>query len=264
MRRCVVAAAICCAAGAIALSGCSSSVDGAAHAGSTVAAPGSAAPPGTVLSGPRTSVSRTATAIPGVPGSVLPASPGAQESVGSVPEPDSGTGLPFGEPPPSQAPAATNGGSPASPTGAGLDDVSARWFTTYCRGLSEIAQYNSLNTTGLALPALTEARVAAYSGISLGASTTVGILQATQPPTFVGGPELEASVVRRFSVFADVYGRAALSLQAAAPQTEAELQAAVSAIEQEAAASVPDSTVEVDPAVLTAAKQLPDCQAVLN
>jgi hypothetical protein len=128
----------------------------------------------------------------------------------------------------------------------------------------EIALYNTLDTSGLTLPALLDARVAAYSGISNSALTTVGVLQATPPPTFAGGSALEASVVRRFAVFADVYGRGALSLQAAAPQTEAALQAAVSAIEQEAAASIPDSMAEVDAVVLAAARQLPECQAVLK
>ena len=268
MRRSVIAATVFCVALAGGTSGCSSSVDGSAQAGTSATVRTAGGP----TSGGSTSGS-SAGSRPGSTSDAPGSATGSADSAVSEPgSPDAGTGpppsgtdLPFAESPPSRPPASPLPSDPAAaPDVAALDEASANWFRVYCAGTAEIGQYNALNTSGLELPALKEARVAAYSGISISASTTVGLLQATAPPTFVGGGDLEESAVKRFSAISDIYGRAALSVQASTPQTEADLEALVSAIEQQAAASIPNSMAQVSAGVLAAAKRLPECQAVLN
>ena len=61
-----------------------------------------------------------------------------------------------------------------------------------------------------------------------------------------------------------MYGKGAQTITALAPSSEDDLKRAIDAIEKEASDAQPSTMADVDPAVLAAAKELPDCQKVLN
>jgi len=61
-----------------------------------------------------------------------------------------------------------------------------------------------------------------------------------------------------------VYGKGAQTITALAPSSEADLKTAIDAIEKEASDAQPSTMAGIDPAVLSAATELPECQKVLN
>lgn len=156
------------------------------------------------------------------------------------------------------APTAISSGAPAI-----LDEASENWFTTYCLGAAEVAGYATQAPTGGSVAELQASVAAIYSDIAISASTSVGVLQATPAPTVDGGDDLQVHALQYFSFLSDVYGRGAVTIDGLTPTAESDLQAAVQAIEQEAAASAPTAMTGVDGAVLAAARMLPECQGVL-
>lgn len=156
---------------------------------------------------------------------------------------------------------ASGGTSSVAP--AVLDQDSEKWFTTYCLGAAEVALQAKQTPAGGTLAELQAGVAAIYGDIAISASTAVGVLRATPAPSIDGGDDLQVYALEYFSFLSDVYGRGAVTIDGLAPVAESDLQAAVQAIEQEAAASAPTPMAGVDAAVLAAAGALPQCQGIL-
>ena len=149
-------------------------------------------------------------------------------------------------------------------TSSGLDSDTEYWFTTFCDGITDLTQFASPDTTGQTL-AQAQATVAeAYTNISVSAATTVEILQLTPPPAVTNGEDLAKVAIERLSSLSSVYGKGAQTITALTPSSKADLTTAIDAIEKEASDAQPSTMADVDPAVLAAAKELPECQKVLN
>ena len=154
--------------------------------------------------------------------------------------------------------------SDSTDTSSGLDSDTEYWFTTFCQGISDLAQYASPDTSGQTLAQAQETVAEAYTNISVSAQTTVEILQLTPPPTVANGEDLAKAAIDRLSSLSSVYGKGAQTITALKPSNEADLKGAIDAIEKEASDAQPNTMADVDPAVLAAAKELPECQKVLN
>ncbi len=150
----------------------------------------------------------------------------------------------------------------AAPTA--LDATTEKWFTVFCGGAKDLQQYVSPDTRGQTVAEAQDTVIQTYTNISKSASTTVGVLQATRPPTVAGGDDLQSIAIERFTAVADVYGRGAQTVAALTPRSTSDLKSAVDAIEAEAKASTPDSMASVDPGVVAAARNLPACRDVLG
>ena len=145
-----------------------------------------------------------------------------------------------------------------------LDSDTEYWFTTFCQGVTDLTQYASPDTSGQTLAQAQQTVIDAYTNISVSAKTTVQILAQTPPPTVTNGDDLAKAATERLSSLSTVYGRGAQTVEALTPSTEDDLKKAIDAIEKEASDAQPSTFADVDPAVLAAAKELPDCQKVLN
>ena len=154
--------------------------------------------------------------------------------------------------------------SDSTDTSSGLDSDTEYWFTTFCQGISDLAQYASPDTSGQTLAQAQETVAEAYTNISVSAQTTVEILQLTPPPTVANGEDLAKAAIDRLSSLSSVYGKGAKTITALTPSGETDLKGAIDAIEKEASDAQPNTMADVDPAVLAAAKELPECQKVLN
>ena len=154
--------------------------------------------------------------------------------------------------------------SDSTDTSSGLDSDTEYWFTTFCQGISDLAQYASPDTSGQTLVQAQETVAEAYTNISVSAQTTVEILQLTPPPTVANGEDLAKAAIDRLSSLSSVYGKGAQTITALTPSSETDLKGAIDAIEKEASDAQPNTMADVDPAVLAAAKELPECQKVLN
>jgi len=149
-------------------------------------------------------------------------------------------------------------------TSSGLDSDTEYWFTTFCQGVNDLTQYASPDTTGQTLAQAQQTVVEAYTNISVSAQTTVAILQLTPPPAVTKGEDLAKAAIERLSSLSSVYGKGAQTIAALTPSSGDDLKSAIDAIEKEASDAQPSTMADVDPAVLAAAKELPDCQKVLN
>ncbi len=154
--------------------------------------------------------------------------------------------------------------SSGSAGAATLDATTEKWFTAFCDGATDLQQYVSPDTTGQTVAQAQDTVVRTYTNISKSASTTVGVLQATRPPTVPGGDDLQSIAIERFTAVSDVYGRGAQTIAALTPRSTSDLKSAVDAVEAEAKASTPDSMASVDPEVIAAARALPACKNVLG
>ena len=154
--------------------------------------------------------------------------------------------------------------SDSTDTSSGLDSDTEYWFTTFCQGISDLAQYASPDTSGQTLAQAQETVAEAYTNISVSAQTTVEILQLTPPPTVANGEDLAKAAIDRLSSLSSVYGKGAQTITALTPSSLADLKGAIDAIEKEASDAQPNTMADVDPTVLAAAKELPECQKVLN
>ena len=149
-------------------------------------------------------------------------------------------------------------------TSSGLDSDTEYWFTTFCQGVTDLTQYASPDTTGQTLAQAQQTVVEAYTNISVSAQTTVAILQLTPPPTVTNGDDLAKAAIDRLNSLSSVYGKGAQTIAALTPSSTDDLKSAIDAIEKEASDAQPNTMADVDPAVLAAAKELPECQKVLN
>lgn len=149
-------------------------------------------------------------------------------------------------------------------TSSRLDSDTEYWFTTFCQGITDLTQFASPDTSGQTLAQAQETVVEAYSNISVSAETTVEILQLTPPPAVTNGEDLAKAAIDRLSSLSSVYGKGAQTITALTPSSKADLKNAIDAIEKEASDAQPSTMADVDPAVLAAAKELPECQKVLN
>jgi hypothetical protein len=149
-------------------------------------------------------------------------------------------------------------------TSSRLDSDTEYWFTTFCQGITDLTQFASPDTSGQTLAQAQETVVEAYSNISVSAETTVEILQLTPPPAVTNGEDLAKAAIDRLSSLSSVYGKGAQIITALTPSSKADLTNAIDAIEKEASDAQPSTMADVDPAVLAAAKELPECQKVLN
>ena len=154
--------------------------------------------------------------------------------------------------------------SDSTDTSSWLDSDTEYWFTTFCQGITDLAQYASPDTSGQTLAQAQETVAEAYTNISVSAQTTVEILQLTPPPTVANGEDLAKAAIDRLSSLSSVYGKGAQTITALTPSSLADLKGAIDAIEKEASDAQPNTMADVDPAVLAAAKELPECQKVLN
>jgi hypothetical protein len=154
--------------------------------------------------------------------------------------------------------------SDSTDTSSGLDSDTEYWFTTFCQGITDLTQFASPDTSGQTLAQAQETVAEAYTNISVSAQTTVEILQLTPPPTVANGEDLAKAAIDRLSSLSSVYGKGAQAITALTPSSEADLKGAIDAIEKEASDAQPSTMADVDPAVLAAAKELPECQKVLN
>lgn len=233
MRRTVPGWLAICGAAVLVIAGCSSEVQGTPQAGSSP------------ISTPATSTSETT----------------SETSTSETSTSDTSETSTSSETTDSSEDTSTSDDSGGSST---LDQTSAEWFTVFCNGATDLVQYVSPNTAGQTLAEAQATVVKTYTNISTSASTTVGVLQATPPPTVPGGEDLQSIAIERFSAVSDVYGRGAQTVAALKPSDQSDLKAAIDAIEAEAKASTPDSMSSVDPEVIAAAKALPACKNVLN
>jgi hypothetical protein len=233
MRRTVTGWVAICGAAVLLVAGCSSEVQGTAQAGSSA------------IATPETSTSETST---------------SETSPSDTSETSTSESTDTSESTESSEDTSTSEDSGSST----LDATSEEWFTVFCDGATDLVKYVSPNTAGQTLAEAQATVVETYSNISISASTTVGLLQATPPPTVAGGEDLQSIAIERFSAVSDVYGRGAQTVAALKPSDQADLKAAIDAIEAEAKASTPDSMSSVDPDVIAAAKALPACENVLN
>ena len=149
-------------------------------------------------------------------------------------------------------------------TSSGLDSDTEYWFTTFCQGVTDLTQYASPDTTGQTLAQAQQTVVEAYTNISVSAQTTVAILQLTPPPTVTNGDDLAKAAIDRLNSLSSVYGKGAQTIAALTPSSTDDLKSAIDAIEKEASDAQPNTMADVDRAVLAAAKELPECQKVLN
>lgn len=147
---------------------------------------------------------------------------------------------------------------------SGLDSDTEYWFTTFCQGITDLTQFASPDASGQTLAQAQETVAEAYSNISVSAETTVEILQLTPPPAVTNGEDLAKAAIDRLSSLSSVYGKGAQTITALTPSSKADLENAIDAIEKEASDAQPSTMADVDPAVLAAAKELPECQKVLN
>ncbi|MGS0686480.1 hypothetical protein ACVBEQ_15235 [Nakamurella sp. GG22] len=238
MRRTVSGWVAICGAAGLLLAGCSSEVQGTAQAGSS---------PVSTSATSDTSTSETST-------SETSTSETSETSTSDSSDTDT-----------SESTESSEDTSTSDDSGSSsLDSTSEEWFTVFCDGATDLVQYVSPNTAGQTLAEAQATVVETYSNISISASTTVGLLQATPPPTVAGGEDLQSIAIERFSAVSDVYGRGAQTVAALKPSDQSDLKAAIDAIEAEAKASTPDSMSSVDPDVIAAAKALPACKNVLN
>jgi hypothetical protein len=217
------------------LAACSQSVQGSAQVGSTTAT-------STTSSASTTSSSRTSTTSSRT-------SPSTSTSTSTSDKSTTDT---------------TDSTETETSSSSGLDSDTVYWFTTFCQGISDLTQYASPDTTGQTLAQAQQTVVDAYTNISLSAETTVEVLQQTPPPGIANGGDLAQAAIDRLSSLSDVYGKGAQSIAALTPASEDDLKAAIDAIEKQATDAQPNTIADVDPAVLAAAKQLPDCRKVLN
>jgi len=231
MKRTITAWAAVSAAAILMLAGCSSSVQGAAQAGSTVS----------------TSSSATTSTETSTTGS-------SQTSTSEETATQSST----------SEETATETSEESTSSSSGLDPASEYWFAVFCTQAVDLAGYVSPDTSGQTLGEAQATVVDAYTNISISASTSVGLLQATPAPTFPGGGDLQTDAIASFLAVSDVYGRGALTILALTPTSAADLKAAIDAVEAEAKASIPEKMADVDPAILDKAKTLPECQGVLG
>lgn len=223
MRRTTTLLAVC-AAAVLAVSGCSSSVEGTAQAGSSIS----------------TSTSAEETTSDSTADTTEESTEESTEEETSTQETDDGT------------------------TTSGLDSDSAYWFSTFCTQATDLAQYVSPDTSGQTIAEAQATVVEAYTNISISASTSVGVLQSLPAPTFEGGGEVQSSAIERFTAISDVYSRGALTILDLTPTSEADLKAAIDAVEAEAAASIPSDMVDIDPAIAAEARTLPECEGVFG
>ena len=149
-------------------------------------------------------------------------------------------------------------------TSSGLDSDTEYWFTTFCQGVTDLTQYASPDTTGQTLAQAQQTVVEAYTNISVSAQTSVAILQLTPPPAVSNGEDLAKVAIERLSSLSSVYGKGAQTVAALTPSSADDLKSAIDAIEKEASDAQPNTMADVDPAVLAAAKELPECEKVLN
>jgi hypothetical protein len=147
---------------------------------------------------------------------------------------------------------------------SGLDSDTEYWFTTFCQGITDLTQFASPDASGQTLAQAQETVAEAYSNISVSAETTVEILQLTPPPAVTNGEDLAKAAIDRLSSLSSVYGKGAQTITALTPSSQTDLKNAIDAIEKEASDAQPSTMADVDPAVLAAAKELPECQKVLN
>lgn len=236
MRRTITAV---CAAATLALAGCSSSVPGSAQAGSPLSTSTSASSTTTT----RTSETSTRTSATT-----------SEEDTSTSEESTSDDTT-------AETTETTETTTDTSQGASGLDPVTAEWFTVFCTRAADAAQYvTEVNNQTLADAQTTI--VDTYTNISLSASTSVGLLQQTPPPAVAGGDDIASKAIEYFTVASDVYGRGALTIIALTPSNFNDLQVAKDAIEAEATASIPNTMSDVDPDVLAAAEQLPECQGL--
>ena len=228
-----------CGAAVLVLAGCSSEVQGTAQAGSSLTSTTSTSETSTS----ETSTSETATSDTSTSDTSETSTSDSSETTDSSEDTSTSD---------------DSGGSSA------LDKTSEEWFTVFCDGATDLVKYVSPNTAGQTLAEAQATVVETYTNISTSAATTVGVLQATPPPTVSGGEDLQSIAIERFSAVSDVYGRGAQTVAALKPADQSDLKAAIDAIEAEAKASTPDSMSSVDPDVIAAAKALPACKNVLN
>lgn len=153
----------------------------------------------------------------------------------------------------------TTGAEPAE-----LDEATQTWFSTFCSSLANIAQYTGPDTAGQSVDQIKQTVVTAYTGISTEATAAAAALQPLPPPTIDSGAEIAAATTTGFQDLADVYGRGAQTIAASTPASDADLKAAVDAVEAEAQTASPNSLGDLDPSVEAAVKALPDCANVLS
>ena len=148
-------------------------------------------------------------------------------------------------------------------SGTALDTDTENWFIVVCGGVTDLQQYFSPSTAGQTLEEAQETVVDAYSNISSSAATTVSTLQSTSPPAIDEGSQLQTDQIARFTALSDVYGQGAQTISELTVTDEIDLTTAIDAIEAEVSASVPEAMANVDPDVLAAAKQIPECDGVI-
>lgn len=238
MKRTVSGWVALCGAAALVLAGCSSEVQGTAQAGSSLTA-----------TTETTSTSETSTFETSTSDTSETSTSDSSETTDTSESTESSEDTSTSE---------DSGGSLT------LDATSQEWFTVFCDGATDLIQYVSPSTAGQSLAEAQVTVVDTYTNISTSAATTVGLLQATPPPTVAGGEDLQSIAIERFSAVSEVYGRGAQTVAALSPSDQSDLKAAIDAIEAEAEASTPDSMSAVDQDVIAAAKELPACEDVLN
>lgn len=238
MRRTITAVTAVCAVAVLALAGCSTTVQGSAQAGTTL----SSSTPTTTTTSTTTSTTRTSART----------SEETSTSEDTTTSEDSTS-----EETTSQDTETTETSQGAS----GLDPVTEEWFIAFCARAADAGQYVT-EVTNQTLPEAQKTIVDTYTNISLSAATSVGLLQQTPPPAVSGGQDIASKAIEYFTVAADVYGRGALTIAALTPTNFNDLQVAKDAVEAEATASIPSTMSDVDPSVLAAAQQLPDCQGL--
>jgi len=152
----------------------------------------------------------------------------------------------------------TPGDGPIEP-GSGTD----LWFATYCLAASNVTQYYSTVDPTLPLADLQAQFVDTYTDIADAAEAGADVLRNSPEPDPALVGDAPALALERFTSLAGIFGCGAQTIEGLAPASVDELKSATQEIQQEAATTGPEVMAEVDPEVLKAAKNIPECAGVL-
>lgn len=150
---------------------------------------------------------------------------------------------------------------------AELDQQTNDWFVLLCDGVNNASVYASPDTTGQDLTEVQATVVEAYTNIAASAEATISEFETVGPPNVEGGDGLQTTAVGQFQVLADVYGRGADTIAAQTPTSGEEIEAAISAVEDEARAAQQAAAAEATeppPDVQAAAREIPECAGVFS
>jgi len=149
-------------------------------------------------------------------------------------------------------------------TAAVLDAQSTAWFDALCTQIAPIRAVQNLGGDSSGQDAATrwQAKLAALGTLSQAFSATSTTLAATPPPTIEGGADFAEKLTKGLSTAASTLSDATDKLDAVDPTDASALAAAqpVFKINVLKAVAALQTVSQLDPAVVTAVRDIPSCQ----